>query len=688
MYLDERSWRILRMIADSPIITGKDLEQQLAVTRKQIGYSVEKINQYLEERELPRIERLKTGKFRISAAIADEFKSDQSDLGGRVYIYSDKERLYLILLILLSHEEDLSLNHFTAELKISKNTLLLDIKKAQELLDKYQITLSYSRKQGYTLWGSEFAKRALLVVVVRKILKFPQGERELHHLCRIDEAGFAEVRSGIIAVELSMQMRIADARMTELPYLIYIFLLRIGRGRQLEELPEAFSHIVGTREYRTVAAFAQSWGVTSRLECMFLTAQIQSSNLQSLDAMKSEAGEQIGGSAMQVIDNFERSCCICFKEKKLLLEALIQHWTPAFYRIRYEFHLENSITDLVLPQYEHLHSLVRRAAKPFEIMLGKAIPDDELIYITVLFGSWLRREGFAELLQEKRRAVVVCANGVSVSNFLFISLRELLPEIEFDTWMSVRDFDAYRGPYEMVFSTVYVKTEKPLFLVKPFLNEAEKQKFKNRVFRGLNGVDLQELQISRFMEIIEEHATVHMKEQLVKKLSQMIGSISRSPEGSSPARISEESGQITLGRLLTKDTVMIINDRPGWAEAIRLASGPLLESGAIQPEYVSEIIRNIEEEEPFIMVADGVIIAHAGIDAGVNHVAMSLLRLPGRISIKGYMEADIIVILGTPDKSIHLNALYQLNALLDESEVQNRLRTAGTVAELLELINR
>lgn len=676
------------MIADSPTITGRELEQQLAATRKQIGYSVEKINQYLEDRELPRIERLKTGKFRISAVIADEFKSDQSDLGRKVYIYSDKERPYLILLILLSREEDLSLNHFTAELKISKNTLLLDMKKTQDLLDEYQITLSYSRKQGYTLWGSEFAKRGLLVVVVRKILRFPQGEQELHRLCRIDAAGFAEVQSGIIAVELSMQMRIADARMAELPYLVYIYLLRIGRGRQLEELPEAFSHIVGTREYRTVAAFAQSQGVTSRLECMFLTAQIQSSNLQSLAAMKSEAGEWIEDSAMQVIDNFERSCCICFKEKKLLLEALIQHWTPAFYRIRYDFHLENSITELVLPQYEYLHNLVRRAAKPFEAMLGKEIPDDELIYITVLFGSWLRREGFTELIREKRRAVVVCANGVSVSNFLFISLRELLPEIEFDTWMSVRDFEAHLGPYDMVFSTVYVKTGKPLFLVKPFLNDGEKQKFRNRVFRELNGVDLQELQISQFMEIIEEHATVHTKDQLVKKLSQMIGSISRSPVAGPPAYGGEDRGEITLGRLLTEDTVMIAGDRPGWAEAIRLASGPLLASGAIQPEYVDEIIRYIEAEEPYIMVADGVIIAHAGIDAGVNRVAMSLLRLPGRISIKGYMDADIIVILGTPDKTVHLNALYQLNALLDEREVRNRLRTAGTVAELLELINQ
>jgi len=45
------------------------------------------------------------------------------------YIYSDKERIYLLLLMLLCHDEELSTYHFMDELEISKNTLLLDLKK-------------------------------------------------------------------------------------------------------------------------------------------------------------------------------------------------------------------------------------------------------------------------------------------------------------------------------------------------------------------------------------------------------------------------------------------------------------------------------------------------------------------------------------------------------------------------------
>lgn len=58
-----------------------------------------------------------------------------------------------------------------------------------------------------------------------------------------------------------------------------------------------------------------------------------------------------------------------------------------------------------------------------------------------------------------------------------------------------------------------------------------------------------------------------------------------------------------------------------WKEAVSLGRRPLLEKGLIQERYLQTMIRQILIQRPYIMVADGVIIAHAAIDAGVNETS-------------------------------------------------------------------
>ena len=115
-----------------------------------------------------------------------------------------------------------------------------------------------------------------------------------------------------------------------------------------------------------------------------------------------------------------------------------------------------------------------------------------------------------------------------------------------------------------------------------------------------------------------------------------------------------------------------------WQEAIQLAAQPLLNNQFIEYCYLEKMINKIQFEQ-------GLIIAHAGIDDGVNQVAMSLLRLPEKIDICGYMQVDLIVILATNNPQKHLKALAQLNELLEFHEGAMRIRQAKNNQELWQL---
>lgn len=683
MYLDERGYTVLKTIVNNPSITGKEVEASLQLTRKQLSYAIEKINDYLQGNGMPKIERLRTGKFIVPVMVLEQYKTEDMDGFDTTYVYSDKDRGFLIYLMLLCIQEELSIYHFTSELEISKNTFLTDLKKLEHKLEGFHLEVSYNRQEGYHLVGSEFAKREMMIEAVRGILKLPNGKDTIMGICRISEELMTLVEEQIACIEERLRIRFTDERMKELPLILCLTVIRTKKRRIIRELPEVFQHIAGTKEYTAMLEFAKAYDITWQSEKLFLAAQIQISNFHSMQTSESEQEEELMRAAEKVIENFENMICVTINERETLLEALFQHIKPAFYRIKYHYHIEQSIADMVLPQYSSLHAIVRKSIQPFEELVGAEFPDEELVYITALFGAWLRREGILDLVETRKKAVVVCANGVSISNFLYFTLKELFPEIDFVTCLSLRDFAEYdEKNYDVVFTMGRLETTKMQFLVKPLIDEMSKKKFREKVMGELTGIILHEIDTAGLMEIIRRHAVVKDEEALKRDIA---NALSPEPEEEHTYKINTQFS-IGLKDVLVRETIQVLDHTVSWEEAIRMVGAPLIVRNDVTEGYVEKSIENIREDQPFILIADGVIIAHAGIEDGARRVCLSLLKIPEPIDVAGYMEADIILMIGTPDPTKHLGVLEQLNSLLEDKKALSRLKAAKEPEEILQLV--
>lgn len=685
MYLDERGYTVLKTIVDNPSITGKEVEASLQLTRKQLSYTIEKINDYLQGNGMPKIERLRTGKFIIPVTVLEQYQTE--DIGGAdtTYIYSDKERGFLIYLMLLCIREELSIYHFTSELQVSKNTFLADLKKLENRLESYHLEVSYNRQEGYHLVGSEYSKREMMITAVRNILKLPNGKETIMDICRISPELMVQVEEQIIIIENRLKIRFTDERLKELPLLLCLIIIRTKKGRILREVPEAFQHIAGTKEYSVMLEFAKEYDITWQTEKLFLAAQIQISNFHGLQSNDSAQEEELMNAAEEVITNFENLICVTINEREMLLEALFQHIKPAFYRMKYHYHIEQSIVDMVLPQYNSLHAVVRKSVSPIEKLVGAEFPDEELVYITALFGAWLRREGIMEFVETRKRALVVCANGISVSNFLYFTLKELFPEIDFITCLSMREFAEYdEKDFDIVFTMVRLETSKIQFLVKPFIDDISKRKFREKVMGELTGVIPHDIDVARLVDIVKKYADILDEEGLKREIASVL-----SPEiKEEPSRRIDTKLSIELKDVLVKETIQILDEVLPWEEAVQRMADPLIRRGDITQQYVEKAISNIKNDKPFIMIADGVIIAHAGVDDGAKRVCLSLLTLPERINVADYMEADVIIMIGTPDPTKHLEVLEQLNDILEGKKSLQVLKKAKEPEEILQLIQR
>lgn len=682
--LNDRCKKILDELTSDPSITSIALEKKLGLTRRQLGYSIDKINDWLLENELPVIERTRQGHFVVDQTVFTKIGGNHKN--DRVFIetaiLTEEQRIHLILMMILSSEEELSLNHFTYELKVSKNTILNDIKVAQQFLDEYELTIRYSRKHGYLIEGKEFQVRKLLKKVTSLILQMANGEERIKELAKIHSEQVEEFTNRLENVENQLNYKFTDEKMKTMPYMLILVLRRIEKGHLIDGFPIEYEELSNTKEYKATEELLydmeEDIPVSERL---FITLHLLTTNIFSSETDIEETIPSLVPAIDSMLRQFEKSACIYLENRNELIEKLLQHIKPAYYRIKYH------LTDTILFQgslskeFKQLHHLVKRSMGPLSKLIGTEIPDNEIAYITMLIGGWMKKQG--ESIDRKIKAIVVCPQGVSVSRLMFKELHELFPEFVFLDYLSVREFLNYKLDYDVVFSPIYIETSKKLFVTKVFLGKEEKQRLRNQVMLAVHGFIPDEFEIGQIIEIIKRYAEIHNENALVNELT----SYFKKDRNIDYVTNNMEQADIDLDELITPDHITLMDTVDSWEEAIRICAKPLVENGKIEPRYIDEMIRYCEKD-PYIVIGPNVAIPHAAPEDGANEVGMSMLRLKKGVQYTNDYDINVIVAISAVDKHQHIHALMQLMNLIGSEKERNRLINANSVEEIYEIIER
>ncbi|WP_148593226.1 PTS sugar transporter subunit IIA [Streptomyces sp. WAC01526] len=116
-----------------------------------------------------------------------------------------------------------------------------------------------------------------------------------------------------------------------------------------------------------------------------------------------------------------------------------------------------------------------------------------------------------------------------------------------------------------------------------------------------------------------------------------------------------------------------------WREAIRAAGGLLTETGATTGAYTAEMIRNVEENGPYIVIAPGFAFAHARPSPAVHRTGLSWVRLEQPVEF-GHASNDpvhLVVGLAAEDSGAHTAAMAALAKLLADPATARALQEAA-----------
>lgn len=137
-----------------------------------------------------------------------------------------------------------------------------------------------------------------------------------------------------------------------------------------------------------------------------------------------------------------------------------------------------------------------------------------------------------------------------------------------------------------------------------------------------------------------------------------------------------------LERFVKDNGILLQETCATWEAAIDRGAAPLLAADIIEPSYV-EAIKTNHRAMPYMVIAPGIMLAHARPECGAHAVGITLMTLSPPIPF-GSEQNDpvgLVISLATPDDKSHVQMLEALTDFLMDNSARERFLSARTADE-------
>lgn len=674
--MDLKALVVLRILMDNHRMTLYELSVKTKFSIREVRKALEDVEKLLKDRGLGLSHS--RGYYQLSDVSHIE---DLIDLVESEQLLLPKEvRLSLIYLYTFCRMDFVSNVHYQDFLKVSKNTTLSDIRSLREVLQCHHLRLEYSRSRGYQLKGEETDKHQLAFYMINQLLQSYFGEWGLDSI--LSSWGFSlkfELLDKWVQESIcELQLVPIDDRLKECLYDIIFILCRYHRNVDRVELADVSPSKSIQACLTILVDNLQELGMienTMTVKDKIYLSVILSSSFEGDSQEESPYFESI---TAEIIQNMEQIGLLSFHQQEELSLNLKRHLIPAYYRLKFGLPSSNDYTLRIKETYSELFELVKRALVPLERELGLTIPNNEIAYFVVCFGGYLDISETAD--RKKYRAVIVCPNGVSSALMIKENLVPLFLNVDFYKVSRVTQLrELSPDDYDLIFSTVYIESKKPTYLVSVLMTEEQMARLVDLVARDFPDIGRASLEVESLIAIIGRYATIHRAGELALALERYLRDV-----------VKGKDVRPLLQDLLTEATYQRSSKVLEWKEAIRLAAQPLVESGKILPSYAEAMIQKVEEFGPFINLGKGIAIPHARPDEGVRQVGMSMLVLEHPIYLLDdpKQEIHLLICIAAVDNVSHLKALSHLTLILRDDEKVHTLLGSKTYQDIQSIIQQ
>ncbi|CAI3350519.1 transcription antiterminator [Enterococcus cecorum] len=673
--MNERIREIISILLKNPTIKSSELADKLSLTKRQVNYAITQFNQEMALNKLSGIVRKNDGTFfvplEVVQTITENLISNE--------LYSDQERVVIILYILTLNNEYTSVQHFMDYLEVSRSTFTEDIKRAQWLVEKYRLEIIYDRTNGYHIEGSE---HYLLHLISDLVKQYHLMNQEIYESIFGKEVTFENIMHIIHSMEQMLHLSYSDESIEYLKIFLMILMIRANKSGKQENFFKG--DLKTTPEYRMLSILLMednleiSNGYKEWMALAFLTSNI----FEKKTTQEYDSDAELKGYIHEMVNSFEEQTLIIVDDRKSFEQRLLNHLRPACFRIKYDLSLGTYSFENLVKDSNHgiLVELMKDLIIPIEDWLGKAFPNDELDLLSYYFGYQLISNNQMSNNQQPR-AVIVCQNGVVVSKLMMENLKKLFPELHFIASLSKRDFYKYEEDYDLVFSTTPLNTDMNQYIVDPIMTYNQQIQLRYNVLNklGLNKVDSD---VDKLINTIRKYANIDDLSQLKDEIKMFL--IQQDDQHS----INEIDSLPSLTYYLKPSYIQVKDKCSTWEDAFRIACIPLLENRVVTEEFVKDCIKQASNPNYSSYLGNDSCIPHTSKENGILKDGISLLVLKQPIILPDGKRIKYIFPLSFSDLTKHLKAINQLADLCRDSKLLQDISESLSEKEIYQLIRK
>ncbi len=370
MLLNERRCSVLLDILENEGWARiRDLAQRFHVSDRTIRYDLDVVDDFLQFNNLSSLIRKQNGGVKFVESTEEKTKLLRlfQHLGLYQYVLSSNERLQKILAELLYVKDYIRINDLAAILYVSRGTVIKDLQKVREWLERRQLELRSIPKYGIKVVGPEREYRQAVVELLRKNLSLsymlewitiPEPNLSDSQLfkCWLENIDVAFLQTYIRRLEDELKVVFSDVAFSGLVIYLIVSIHRIRAGRDIVGRQSELEVLQSSRTFAvaltTIPLLEERFDLSIPLdEVSLFTEYILGSNVASSAVEEQESRTEIQMLVCNLIARVSQDVPYDLTEDHQLLEGLLEEVRPTLFRVKYGLSLENPYLDEVKSNY-------------------------------------------------------------------------------------------------------------------------------------------------------------------------------------------------------------------------------------------------------------------------------------------------------------------------------------------------
>lgn len=667
---EERQRVLVQLLADATAPVGlEQIQRRLDCSRRTVYYLVSRTNDELAEAGFGHISNKRGQGWYLADSQKKRVISLLDDKRVDAFL-SPNDRLSYLGCWLQYPSEPVHVETIMRTLDVSRNTVFGDLKKLKAEFEGYDLSLEFDPTRGYFVVGKGLSKRAVLMHHLKRLLRSVPYDK-LHFLDVARAADYNE-RLSEISEKTSNGLGEQDALSIGCMLAIIVDAQEPFDCSFLE-----LAELKKTDEFQLVQRFFSDLNDYERL---YLSVQLLGSRAGRLAQVEETADDiRLFELAQRISNLFERVARCEFVEKDGLVNSLFMHFKLSAYYYRLSIQIINPFERRVQENYPDLYRLVSDICEDNKELFPFPLLDGEKAYVAMHFGGHLRlAEG---QFYRKVRVLVVCPSGIATSRLLSREIEALYSNVTVVAIATVNGIEEYRNRIDFIVSTIPIKSDIPWLRVSPLLSARDKARIASMMALNFRSYEIGGEQIESLLGLISRYVPADRLDAMKRDVYAYL------QHGGSFIEMADEHG-MSLADVLSPDDVIIEHMGLDWRTAIRHASESLLRDRVITDRYIGAMIDLVEENGPYIVLRNGVAIAHAQPSEGVMSFGISLLVSSENIPFDEGCSVRLLFVLASPEPEAHLHMLREIMALAKAPSCLDEICRQGRSDHVCEVVTR